>query len=110
MNWLECLHAGYVHNRRVRILSMEIDRLLPANASVLDVGCGDGFIGEKLMNRRPDAALTGIDTVKRRSAHIPVAEYDGKKIPYADRSYDIVMFVDVLHHTSDPAVLLREAA
>ena len=35
---------------------------------------------------------------------------DGEKIPFDDRSFDVVMFVDVLHHTQDPMVLLREAA
>src|SRR5207248_8080226 len=31
-------------------------------------------------------------------------------IPLPDQSADAVMFIDVLHHTSDPIVLLREAA
>ena len=30
-------------------------------------------------------------------------------IPHPDASFDVVMFVDVLHHTDDPTVLLREA-
>ena len=110
MNWLECLHAGAIHERRARVLGAEIARLIPANASVLDVGCGDGFLGRKLMDQRPDISLMGIDTLKRPHARIPIAEYDGKKIPHLNRSYDVVMFVDVLHHTSDPAALLREAA
>jgi SAM-dependent methyltransferase len=40
---------------------------------------------------------------------IPVARFDGAMIPEEDKSADIVMFVDVLHHTPDPMVLLREA-
>jgi SAM-dependent methyltransferase len=39
-----------------------------------------------------------------------VHQFDGVKIPYGDRSVDVVMFVDVLHHTDDPSTLLREAA
>ena len=30
-------------------------------------------------------------------------------IPFRDKSFDAVMFVDVLHHTNDPSVLLGEA-
>ncbi len=36
--------------------------------------------------------------------------FDGLTLPYADRSHDAVMLIDVLHHTNDPIVLLREAA
>ena len=46
----------------------------------------------------------------RPHTHVPVAPYDGVVLPFPDRSVDIVMFVDVLHHTDDPLVLLRDAA
>ena len=35
--------------------------------------------------------------------------FDGVRIPNADSSFDVVMFVDVLHHTDDPLLLLQEA-
>src|SRR5207344_2341443 len=40
---------------------------------------------------------------------IPVVPFDGNTIPYPNQAFDVVMFVDVLHHTDDPTVLLREA-
>src|SRR5258705_3325129 len=42
MSFLELLHGGYVHKRRVSVLSEWCSNLIPRNASVLDVGCGDG--------------------------------------------------------------------
>ena len=36
--------------------------------------------------------------------------FDGKTIPFEDNSFDLVMFVDVLHHAEDPTALLAEAA
>jgi SAM-dependent methyltransferase len=45
----------------------------------------------------------------RDHTHIPVAPFDGVTIPHAAGSFDTVLFVDVLHHTADPMVLLREA-
>jgi SAM-dependent methyltransferase len=41
---------------------------------------------------------------------IEVRPFDGQRLPYDDRSFDVVMFVDVLHHTLTPETLLREAA
>ena len=40
---------------------------------------------------------------------MPVQTFDGESIPYEDDSFDVVMFVDVLHHASQPMTLLREA-
>src|SRR5205823_13180364 len=42
MRLIESVHGGYVHKRRVWILSDRFSRLIPSNSRVLDVGCGDG--------------------------------------------------------------------
>jgi ubiquinone/menaquinone biosynthesis C-methylase UbiE len=39
-----------------------------------------------------------------------VEAFDGKTLPYSDKSFDAVLIVDVLHHTRDPLEVLREAA
>jgi SAM-dependent methyltransferase len=106
---IESLHGSYVHDRRSRILSRRIADVIPKNFSILDVGCGDGFLAQLISQARPDVSVTGIDVLVRERTYIPVHEYDGETIPYDDASFDGVMFVDVLHHTADPMVLLREA-
>jgi len=93
----------------VRILVGHLAELIPRDASVLDVGCGDGSIAAQLRRRRSDLSLRGIDVLVRPQTQVPVDRFDGRTIPHADQSFDVVMFVDVLHHTDDPAVLLREA-
>lgn len=35
--------------------------------------------------------------------------YDGVRIPYADRTFDVVILAEVLHHEQDPDRLLRES-
>ena len=79
-------------------------------ARVLDVGCGDGLLGRLIVDRRPDIEIRGLEVLLRDQAHIPLDQFDGTTIPHDDHSFDVVMFVDVLHHTSDPMILLREAA
>src|SRR5262249_8844083 len=51
-----------------------------------------------------------VDPLVRPAARIPVRSFDGQKLPYPDRSFEVIMFVDVLHHTGDPRILLKEAA
>ena len=101
-----------VFGRRVEVLAKHMADLLPEGTGgrVLDVGCGDGSIAQRVMEHRPDLEIVGIDVLVRPSTHIPVSGFDGRVIPHADGSFDAVMFVDVLHHTDDPGVLLAEAA
>lgn len=110
MSFIGQLHGDLVFGRRVRVLSDRLAALLPPDATVLDVGCGDGTIDRLLMQLRPDLQISGIDVLVRPETHIPVTQFDGKHIPFADGSYDAVLFTDVLHHTDDPTILLAEAA
>jgi SAM-dependent methyltransferase len=110
MTLLERIHGTLVHPSRVRTLSSVLAGLIPPGASVLDVGSGDGRVGQLISRSRTDIHLAGIDTTVREGAAIPVREFDGRVIPFDSRSWDVVMFVDVLHHTGEPVQLLREAA
>lgn len=106
---LDTVHGGLVHRRRVDVLSRHLAELMPARATVLDVGCGDGLISALVGERRPDLSVSGMDIAVRGATHIPVDEFDGRSIPRADGSEDVVMLVDVLHHADDPMGLLAEA-
>lgn len=103
-------HEQIVFDRRVRVLADCMAPLLPAGAHVLDVGCGDGTVDVLIGQKRPDVRIEGIDVLVRPQTKIVVTAFDGKTIPFPDGSFDAAMFVDVLHHTDDPLVLLREAA
>lgn len=103
------LHTKLVSNRRVKVLANWFARLLPSGVRVLDVGCGDGLISALLQQQRPDIAVQGIDVLPRAQTHISVEIFDGSSFPFASSSFDVVMFSDVLHHTVDARILLREA-
>ena len=103
------MHGTMVYGRRVRALSGLVAASMPANARVLDVGCGDGLIDCLIVQKRPDVRIRGLDVLVRDELHIPVERFDGRHIPYGRGEFDVVMFIDVLHHTDDPTVLLREA-
>lgn len=109
MTVIGALHGSLVFNRRVRVLSEHLAAQMPQAAAILDVGCGDGQIDVAIKTARPDVSIEGVDVLVRPTTHIPVTKFDGTTLPFPDASFDIVQFVDVLHHTDDPMVLLREA-
>jgi SAM-dependent methyltransferase len=107
---IERVHERFVVSRRSRVLSTHAADMLPLEARVLDVGCGDGRLAALIKQQRPDLTMVGIDVLARPTPFIPVELFDGTTIPYEAGSFDAVMFVDTLHHTADPNVLLREGA
>ena len=109
MSLMARVHGNYVLGRRVQVLARHLAEMLPRDASVLDVGCGDGSLAKLICDQRPDVNMRGIDVLVREPTAIPVEPFDGAHIPADDGSFDVAMFVDVLHHTDDPRLLLREA-
>jgi ubiquinone/menaquinone biosynthesis C-methylase UbiE len=110
MSGLKSIHHRFVSRRRAEALARELASRLPDNANILDVGCGDGAVSEIVMRWRPGVRYEGIDVLARPSCAIPCQTFDGTHIPYGERSFEVVQFVDVLHHTSDIEALVREAA
>lgn len=104
------IHTHLLLSRRASILAKHLAPLLPSRARVLDVGCGDGIIDHLIQQMRPDVTIEGIDVLVRPNPKIPVKSFDGSIIPFPDAGFDAAMFIDVLHHTEDPFVLLKEGA
>lgn len=91
-------------------LSQIISAAIPEHSKVLDIGCGDGKIDVLIKQRIPSVTIEGIDVLVRRDPFIKVTEFNGNNIPFTDKSFDVSLLIDVLHHTDDPSVLLNEAA
>ncbi|MGD0338030.1 MAG: class I SAM-dependent methyltransferase [Bacteroidota bacterium] len=109
MKIIDLLHEKFIYQRRIKILACHLAKLIPQNASVLDVGCGDGLLDRTIMTLRTDITICGIDVLIRGNSHIAIREFDGKNIPFDSSRFDVVMFIDVLHHTKNPEDLLKEA-
>jgi SAM-dependent methyltransferase len=110
MNLVGRVHGQFVHSRRVRVLAALAARLVPHGARVLDIGTGDGQIAAALAENRPDVSIEGLDVLVRPNTALPVTRFDGRTIPRAAASVDVVTLFDVLHHADDPAALLAEAS
>jgi SAM-dependent methyltransferase len=78
--------------------------------SVLDVGCGEGWVCAELAHEGRE--VTGIDIVDVRKTALPSFQlWNGEQLPFPDESYDVVALVFVLHHVPNELKpgLLREA-
>ncbi len=80
---------------------------LPRNSDILDIGGGWGFYHEPLIRRGHRHAV--LDVVKPGFQKAPVVVYDGARIPFPDKNFDVSLFVTVLHHVWDPDALIAEA-
>ncbi|HZU85182.1 MAG TPA: class I SAM-dependent methyltransferase [Polyangiaceae bacterium] len=77
--------------------------------SLLDVGCGDGTNTRRLADASGATRVVGVEVQPREHTQVPIEPYDGRNLPFPDRSFDAVSLVDVLHHCEDPQRVLDEA-
>lgn len=81
----------------------------PANAHILDVGCGIKPYRSLFQSQH----YTGIDIAgggHHDEAKTADALYDGLTIPYPDHSFDTLLCTQVLEHAHDPEQLVTECA
>jgi SAM-dependent methyltransferase len=100
-------HRKAVFDRRVRVLARLLADKIPDDASVLDIGCGDGTIAKHITDHKPSLVLHGIEFAPRENCQIEFRAFDGRKIPYPADSFDVCIFVDVLHHVGNAQGILR---
>ncbi|XZN90170.1 MAG: class I SAM-dependent methyltransferase [Microcoleus sp.] len=77
---------------------------LPDNASILDVGCGKGFMLYDFKQLMPKITIAGIDISEYAIANAKeeVKPYlqvgNAKELPYPDKSFDLVISINTVHN------------
>ena len=89
-------------------LAKSVAMLCDNDSSILDVGCDDGVVSKLIMDLNPSLKIVGVDIQSDRPSRIPKKVYDGKRLPYSDNSFDVVISINVLHHVKDIPSLLKE--
>ena len=89
-------------------LILRMKQFFSRGDKILDLGSGIGMFSHILQEQ--GYQVTPID-VKDKSLYPSVRPliYDGKKLPFADYSFDVCLLLSVLHHTQNPEAILKEA-
>ena len=77
---------------------------------VLEVGCGEGEIADRLRARFPEATVTALDLPdaglrqdwQGRDHQVGFLHGDAHGLPFADNTFDLVLAVEVCEHLTDP--------
>lgn len=93
---------------RTSFLAKKIAAFLNKNETVLDVGAGEGLIGQYLHNPL-GFKIEMIDVAGCNRSKLPILIYDGKKLPFERDSFDCLLLIFVLHHAKDKKALIEEA-
>jgi SAM-dependent methyltransferase len=85
---------------------------LKAGDRILDVGCGKGFLLHEFTRAVPGVAIDGLDISRYALEHAMaevkpfLREGNATKLPYADKSFDLVVSINTLHNLQLPELEL----
>ena len=105
----QALHAGYL-----------AELALPADAHVLEIGCGTGPVTRSIAAIDTVTRAVGLDPsptlleharrLSREHATVEFHDGDARALPFPDRDFDAVVFHTTLCHIPGPEQALAEAA
>jgi ubiquinone/menaquinone biosynthesis C-methylase UbiE len=95
-----------------------LDRMLAALEPdvVVEIGAGEGRVTERLVERFPKATVVGLDLPDTDLADewdgidVPMFFGDATRMPFVDKSIDLVVGLEVLEHVPQPERALADIA
>lgn len=94
--------------RAVSYTVNEIESFIEPDDKILDIGSGTGITAEQI-SKKLKVEVEMVDVVNKSKVNLPLKIYDGKKLPYDNRTFDVSLLIYVLHHTEDARLVLNEA-
>ncbi len=100
-------YGGYKYDGRWNVVARELVKTysLPANARILDVGCGRGFILHEFTQLLSGCAVAGFDVSEvglataKEEVRPHLFKHDAREpLPFADKSFDLAISINALHN------------
>jgi ubiquinone/menaquinone biosynthesis C-methylase UbiE len=98
----------FINNRRTAALLKVVRPYIDADSKVIDIGAGSCNLSAGIINKL-SADVTPVDVVDHNTTSLSLEIYDGKRLKYDDKSFDIGLLVFVLHHAVDIEGLIEES-
>ncbi len=94
---------------RSKIVVNRISPYIRHSKKVIDIGSGTGDVA--LLLGKGGKQITPVDVDNFHGPRlVKTVIYDGKTLPFPDRSFDTALLLMVLHHTPDPKAVFLEAS
>lgn len=94
---------------RSNIIVNRVSPYIENSKKIIDIGSGTGDVA--LFFRNAGRDITPVDVADFHGIRVlETTVYDGKKLPFPDKSFDTALLLMVLHHTPNPELVFSEAA
>ena len=102
----------YYTNKPNEIRISKVLKLIGKGKKILDVGCYNGTIGEKILKNGNevwglDASKEGVELAKKKGIKAFVGNLENK-FPFKDESFDVVFAGEIIEHILDTESFLDE--
>lgn len=101
------------HTHKIKFAKQIIEKIRFQNC--LDVGCASGFMISEVYKAFPHAKYFGIDIYDRviehaqkTYPHINFKVASAEKLPFAENSFDLILFYETIEHVENPKDCLKE--
>jgi len=102
------LLGKFIRRRSETVVSRIMPYIKNSN-KIIDIGSGTGDVASLIKAQGKN--ITPVDVADFHGPRmIKTIIYDGKTLPFKEKSFDIALLLMVMHHTLDPEVVFKEAA
>jgi SAM-dependent methyltransferase len=99
---------------RNQIINWALKQYTPDFESLLEIGCGTGFVSTSIASDFPNAKLSGSEIfteglrfAKKRLPSVDLFQMDARQIPFI-KEFDVIGAFDVLEHIKEDGVVLSQ--
>ena len=100
-----CIESSVPFKRDTNLCKSNIDLILKnlqtESGSLVDIGCGNGYLLKKIKEINPNLKLCGVDIDKNSNLDFPFIKGNLTKLDFNDNQFDIVTCTHALEHVID---------
>lgn len=112
LGWIFKTFGSIVYPKSVHVSLCDFMEALSPHSTVLDVGGGTGVMCEFAHTCREDLDFTVVDPaegmLKHAKEYVKTCKGSAEALPFIDKSFDMVLMGEALHHFNDIDEALKE--